>query len=242
MILNRILIALAVVFLFSPVANADLSKGILDDGEFNLATSGTVTSNSGWQTGIDVVNRPDGVNWAMQFETSAEARSDGAPGDGGGFWFRPFEGRQSAGNPLAEGTLSQSVAAGSNNDFVLSVDWAREADFQATVWTVTFSKSGLGGTDSLTFDLLAATGAVGNFDEILSSQGGPNVFDLRLNGIVATDTLEVFVEMRGGEDNGGSANQSGYLDNFNLRAVPEPTSTGILMLSTLGLIGFRRRR
>ena len=232
---NAVARGVVAFLLCAGVAFAGESQGLLEDGEFNLPTPSTDVTNSAW---VLDANSPDGIDLSTRFQFSGFSRSDGAGGDGGGVWYRSFEGNQGgSGEPLAESTLTQSIAAPSSGDYILSVDWAREVNFTAETWGVSLSSSS---GDSVSVDLLTATSvADGNFNQILS-QGGPNVADLVLNGINAGDSLTVTATMTGGMDVGGS--QSAFLDNFNLRLVPEPNGLAITLAGVVGLLGVYRRR
>ncbi|MEM8946216.1 MAG: PEP-CTERM sorting domain-containing protein [Planctomycetota bacterium] len=227
-----------VAMAYTGLAFAAPSQGLLDDGEFNDPDSSSDVTNSDW---VLTTNSPDGVDLASRFQFSGFSRSDGAAGSGSGLWYRSFEGNQGGtGEPLAQSTLTQSIAAPADGDYVMTVDWAREGNFTAASWDVSLSSSGTGGTD--TVDLLNASGNIDfNFNQLLTTFGGPNVATLTLSGVTAGDTLTVTASMVDGADSQIPGGQSAFIDNFNLRLIPEPTSVALLSIA-LGAIVVRRRR
>ena len=225
------------LFVYASSVQAAPSQGLLDDGEFNDPTPSTDVTNSDW---VLTTNSPDTVDLASRFQFSGFSRSDGAGGTGSGLWLRAFEGNQGGGgDPLAQSNLTQSIVAPNSGEYTLSVDWARETNFTAASWDVTLSSSGTGGSDSV--DLLNAVGNIGNFNQILVANGGPNVANLSLSGVTAGDTLTVTMSMVDGQDALMNP-QSAFIDNFNLQFVPEPGSLALAGSGLLWMFGVRRRR
>lgn len=203
------------------IIGTQASANLLDDGSFDLATTGTQTSNSNW---VLSVNFPDGINPSAQFQQSSFASNDsGAPETG--VWFKSFEGTQGDGDAFADATLSQSIVVGPAGDYTLSFDAKRELHFTAGTWSVTLDSSE-SGTDSI--NLLVAA----------PNDGTWQTYQLTLFGVAAGETLVVSAQMLTGENALGGNPQSAFVDNFVL--VPEPTSLALLGLG--GLILARRRR
>ncbi len=226
-------IALAII-LTPAVASANL----LDDGSFDDATSGSQTSGSDWTL---TVNFPDGLNPAARFQTgfgNAENNSTQSPGTGNGVWFRPFEGAQAANDPLAQATISQSIVAPASGDYGLDFLAAIEGIVLADEFSVTLSSSGSGG--SATVDLLTAGMASGNIGGAASATLGGTPFVLQLFGVTAGDILTVSGDMVNGSDRLENP-QSGFLDAFNLKQIPEPTSVLLLAMAAASF-AIRQRR
>ena len=79
------------------IISTQASANLLDDGSFDLAATGTQTSNSNW---VLSVNFPDNVNPSAQFEQSSFASNDlGSPETG--VWFKSYEGTQGDGDAFA---------------------------------------------------------------------------------------------------------------------------------------------
>jgi hypothetical protein len=205
------------------VCAASAQASLLDDGSFDLATTGTQTSNSAW---VLTANFPDPVtptDASVQFQDAPWASNDPGPPEHG-VWLRSFTGKP--GGPLAQADLVQSVVV-AGGDFSLSFDARRELNFLARGWSVDLSSSGTGGSDSI--DLLATA----------PNDGSWNTYNLALSGVSAGDTLTVRATMVDGMD--ALANpQSAMWDNFVL--VPEPTALVGAGIGLLGLLILRRRR
>ena len=222
------------------------AQNLLDDGDLDLATSGTQTSNSDW---VLTVNFPDTVNPAARFQTGfGNANNTGAggtqaPGTGTGVWFRAFEGDQgNSGEPLADATLTQDVTAPVSGDYRLDFVAGIEGipNFTVTDFSVSLSSDGTGGTSSL--DIIANSGSIidGNIGGAASNNKGGTPFSIKLFGVTAGDTLTVTGQMLGGEDSLVNP-QSGFLDEFSLISVPEPTSALMAVFAALGFVARRRR-
>jgi hypothetical protein len=214
---------------------------LITDGNLSLATSGSLTSNSPWQL---IANTPDGTNLAAQFQTGfANAQNTGVggpepPGTGTGVWFRSFEGDQGgSGEPLAQATLTQSVIAPANGDYILDFVAGRETNFMARVFAVTLSTP----SQSTTVNLLTAAIPDGNLGGAASGNPGGTPFSLTLTGVSAGELLTVTGVMLDGMDSQIPGGQSGFLDGFSLRTVPEPVSASLLGLGMIGLLALRRR-
>jgi len=114
----------SVLFLLMAIGTPS-GANLLDDGSFDLAASGTQTSNSAW---VLTVNFPDQTNPAAQFEEESFASNDpGAPEKG--VWFRSFEGSQNTDDLFAQATLTQTVVVASGGDYTLTFDAKRELIF-----------------------------------------------------------------------------------------------------------------
>lgn len=210
-------------------ANANL----LDDGDFDLATSGSITSNSDWSL---VSNVPNDVDFSAQFQVGGFARSDGAAGSGAGIWYRSFAGSPTQGG---DSELTQTVAAPESGDYLLTFEAARETNFTADEWLVSLSSDGTGGSGVV--DLLAAAIPEGNFNQVQVVNGGPGAaaFSIRVDGVTAGDMLTVTTSMVNGVDAGVNP-QSAFIDRFSLTTIPEPTSALIALFGMFGLAGHRR--
>lgn len=226
--LTRFSAAMIAAALAPVVANANL----LDDGDFDLATSGTITSNSAWSLVSDV---PNGVDFAAQFQVGGFARSDGALGSGAGIWYRSFTGSTSDG---ADSDLTQTVAAPESSDYLLTFEAARETNFTADEWNVSLTSDGTGGSGVI--DLLAAAIPEGNFNQVQVVNGGPGAaaFSIRINGVTAGDMLTVNASMVNGVDAGANP-QSAFIDRFSLTTIPEPATA---LIALFGLAGAAARR
>lgn len=215
---------------------------LLVDGNFSLATTGSLTSNSPWQL---IANMPDGTNRGAQFQTGfANAQNTGvggpeAPGTGTGIWFRSFEGNQGgSGEPLVQSIVTQSVVAPANGDYTLDFVAGREVNFTADAFIVMLST--LGQSDAV--DLLTAAIPDGNLGGAASPNPGGTPFSLALTGVTAGDLITVTGGIINGRDSQIPGGQSAFLDGFSLNFVPEPVSASLLSIAFVGLLGLRRRR
>ncbi|MCI0332779.1 MAG: PQQ-dependent sugar dehydrogenase [Planctomycetes bacterium] len=118
--------------LFSPT-----SQNLINDGSFELATSGSQTSNSNWV----MTAQSDGVEPAAQFQTATWAASSGSKG----VWFKGFRGN--AGNPV-DASVSQVVTATVSGDYTLLFDAKVEEFFPDVIggFRVTITSDGTGGS------------------------------------------------------------------------------------------------
>jgi glucose/arabinose dehydrogenase len=118
------------------------SQNLINDGSFELATSGTQTSNSNWV----MAAQSDGEA-AAQFQAATWAASSGTKG----VWFKGFRG--SAVSPL-DASVSQIVTATTSGDYTLTFDAKVEENFASVIggFRVTITSNGTGG--SRTIDLL----------------------------------------------------------------------------------------
>ena len=219
------------------IAATQAQASLLADGEFDLATSGTLTSGSAWSL---IANMPDGASAAAQFQTgfaNANNSSVGgtqAPGVGTGLWLRSFEGNQgNSGEALAQAVLTQSVFAPANGSYTLDFVAGRETNFNARVFGVTLST----GNQSSTVDLLTAVIPDGNLGGAASSNPGGTPFSITLNGVTAGELLTVTAVMIDGADAQIPGGQSAFLDDFVL--IPEPASLALMGLGGLAIL--RRR-
>ena len=95
----------------------------MNDGSFELATSGTQTSNSNWV----MTAQSDGVEPAAQFQTATWAASSGNKG----VWFKGFRG--SPGESAWTRSVSQVVTATTSGDYTLTFDAKVEANFASVI-------------------------------------------------------------------------------------------------------------
>ena len=116
------------------------SQNLMSDGSFELATSGTQTSNSSWV----MTAQSDGVEPAAQFQTATWAASSGNKG----VWFKGFRG--SAANPV-DARVSQVVTATTAGDYTLHFDAKVEANFASVAagFRVTITSDGTGGSQTI---------------------------------------------------------------------------------------------
>lgn len=201
---------------------------LLIDGNFDNGTSGTQVSGSPW---VLSANLPDGVNNGAQFQTGfANAQNTGAggpqaPGTGTGIWFRTFEGNQGgSGEALVDASLTQTIVAPRDGDYVLDFVAGREVNFTAQEYSVTLSSSG--GQAAGTIDLLTQVIPDGNLGGGASPNQGGTPFSVQVLGVNTGDILTVTARVGGGADSQIPGGQSGFLDSFSL--VPEPTSAALL--------------
>lgn len=241
--MRRLTFVFSVLVAVAMLAASQAGANLLDDGAFDLATSGSTTSNSDWSL---VINLPDGTNRAAQFQTGfANANNTGvggtqAPGTGAGVWFRAFEGNQGgSGEPLAQATLTQSLVAPANSEYRLDFVAGRETFFTAQEFSVTLASDG--GAGSTTVDLLTAAIPTGNLGGAASTNPGGTPFSLTLSGVAAGDLLTVTGVMVDGVD-ALTNPQSAYLDSFVLTAVPEPSTVALTLLGAVGGLALVRRR
>jgi glucose/arabinose dehydrogenase len=116
------------------------SQSLINDGSFELATSGTQTSGSDWVMNAEF----DGIEPAAQFQTAPWSASDGNTG----VWFKGFRG--SAGNPV-DASVSQVVTATVSGEYTLTFDAKVEEFFPDVIggFRVTISSDGTGGTQTI---------------------------------------------------------------------------------------------
>ena len=233
---NKFIITVLLTVGLAGITHASL----LSDGNFSLATSGSLTSNSDWSL---TANSPDGNDLGAQFQTGfANAQNTGAggteaPGTGTGIWFRSFEGNQGgSGEVPALGTIIQSVTAPADGDYTLNFVAGREVNFTAAVFDVSLSA----GAQSTSVNLLTAAIPDGNLGGAASGNAGGTPFSLTLSGVTAGETILVEGRMRVGVDSQIPGGQSAFLDGFSL--VPEPGSLSLLGLGVMSILGLRRRR
>ncbi|MCA9292232.1 MAG: hypothetical protein KDA20_00280 [Phycisphaerales bacterium] len=217
---------------------------LLDDGNFSMATSGGLSSNSAWSL---TANTPDGFNLGAQFQTGfANAQNTGVggtepPGTGTGIWFRSFEGNQGgSGEPLAQASLTQSVMAPANGDYTLMFAAGRETNFIAGQWFVSLSSNGIG-SPSVLVDLLTAAIPDGNLGGAASGNPGGTLFSITLPGVSVGDTLTVTAVMVNGQDSQIPGGQSGFLDSFALVPAPGALALPSVAFLVAGCRGRRRR-
>jgi len=119
------------------------SQNLISDGSFELAASGTQTSNSNWV----MMTQNDGIEPSAMFVTAPWAASSGNKG----VWFKGFRGN--AGNPV-DASVSQVVTATVSGNYTLSFDAKVEQFFPDVIggFRVTVTSDGTGG--SRTIDLL----------------------------------------------------------------------------------------
>jgi glucose/arabinose dehydrogenase len=119
------------------------NQSLMNDGSFELAVSGTQSSNSNWV----MTAESDGVEPAAQFQTAPWAASSGNKG----VWFKGFWGNEA--NPV-DARVSQVVTATASGDYTLTFDAKVEANFAAAIggFRVTITSDGTGGTQIM--DLL----------------------------------------------------------------------------------------
>ncbi|QDT67807.1 hypothetical protein MalM25_07130 [Planctomycetes bacterium MalM25] len=230
------LAALAALFVAQSV-----HASLLVDGNFSLATTGSLTSNSPWSL---IANMPDGSSRAAQFQTGfANAQNTGvggpeAPGTGTGVWFRSFEGNQGgSGEPLAEAVITQSIIAPNDGDYTLEFVAGREVNFIARVFEVALLTS----SQSSSVDLLTAAIPDGNLGGAASGNPGGTPFSLSLSGVSAGELVTVTAVMLDGRDSQIPGGQSGFLDGFVLTVVPEPTAASLCGLGLAALVVRNRR-
>lgn len=216
---------------------------LLDDGNFSMATSGGLISNSAWTL---TANTPDGNNLGAQFQSgfaNAQNTSVGGTepaGTGAGIWFRSFEGDQGgSGEPLAQAMLSQSIMAPVNGDYTLMFVAGRETNFIAGEWFVSLSSNGMG-SPSVVVDLLAAAIPDGNLGGAASGNPGGTPFSITLVGVSAGQTLTVTAMMVDGQDSQIPGGQSAFLDSFSL-VIPSPGGLALASMAAL-VVGCRGRR
>ncbi len=120
-----------------------INQNIIADGSFELATSGTQTSNSNWT----MTAQSDGFEPAAQFQSATWAASSGNTG----VWFKGFTG--STVSPV-DAQVTQIVTAPMSGDYQLTFMAKVEANFASVIdsFRVTISSDGTGG--SQTVDLL----------------------------------------------------------------------------------------
>jgi hypothetical protein len=219
------LLMFAAVFSLAAFA-ATAQANLLDDGSFELSTSGSQISNSAWTVTTSDANDPTegGI-----FTDGAWAVKDGARG----FWYQSFQGDPNG--AAVDLDLAQGVLAPLSGDYILTFWSAREPNVAATSILASLSSSGTGGTDSL--ELLTAT-----YDDGLNFADGPGTqFSLFLTGVTAGDLLTVSTAMVGGVNSTVNP-QSLMVDSYDLIFIPEPTSIALAGLGLLGAFSMRRKR
>ncbi len=119
------------------------NQNLMNDGGFELAASGTQTSNSSWV----MTAQSDGVEPVAQFQSATWAASAGNKG----VWFKGFRG--TVANPV-DAHVTQVVTASASGDYTLRFDAKVEANFAsvAGAFRITITSDGTGG--SQTIDLL----------------------------------------------------------------------------------------
>lgn len=113
-----------------------INQNLISDGSFELATSGTQTSNSNWS----MTAQTDGVEPAAQFQNATWAAGAGNTG----VWFKGFRG--SVANPV-DAQVTQTVVAPLSGDYKLTFMAKVEANFASAIdgFRVTLSSAGTGG-------------------------------------------------------------------------------------------------
>lgn len=204
------------------------AANLLDDPSFELATSGTTTSNSAWEL---VANMPDGVGLSAQFQDAPWA-SNPEGVDGVGVWFKAFEGEQADGDDVANAGFDQVVVGGSGF-YDLTFYAKKEANFTAGAMFVAI-QTDMG--DQVLFSLLDAS--VPNDGDFYQY----GIFDFFASP--GTTEITVGALMLVGVDADVNP-QSLFLDDFSLTqqapSVPEP-STWLLTAAGLAFLVLRRRR
>src|SRR5262245_20766693 len=116
------------------------NQSLMNDGGFELATSGTQSSNCNWV----MTAQSDGVGPAAQFQSATWAASAGSKG----VWFKGFRG--SAGNPV-DARVSQVVTAPISGDYTLRFDAKVEANFASVVgaFRITITSDGTGAPQTI---------------------------------------------------------------------------------------------
>jgi len=166
----------------------------IDDGSFELAFTGTQTSNSAWVMTTEF----DGTGESAVFQTAPWASSNGTTG----VWFQGFKG--TAATPV-DAQVTQVVTVTDPGDYTLTFDAKVEENFASVVggFNVTITSDGTGGSD--TIDLLAA-----------APDFGFNSYTLNLTGVTAGDNLTIVAEMIDAAGDNTGALRSSMVDKFAL--------------------------
>lgn len=234
--------AAAAALLLVSASAAHGAHNLLDDGSFQLATSGGLVSNSAWTLTADFPDPNSPTDEAAQFQGGFADAQNGTSTAGTGIWFKSFLGVRGGNTsiPTANADITQSLLAPSGGKYRLAFVAGREANFTAGAFEVELSSSGTGGSASI--DLLTAPMILGNIGGATSPALGGNPFSLALDGVSAGDTLTVTGRMVDGQDFNAPGGQSAFLDSFVLTAVPEPAGGALAALGMLGVGWAGRRR
>jgi len=244
--MRKILTALAFVSALGLAASNARAQNLLANGDLDMTYQQEIVPGfflpkpAVWENiGTRTITGP------YEDEMSSEPWAGPAPtpvttnGSDGGDWavfFKPFSGNATDGP--ATGTLQQAVAGSAGTSYKLS-GWAG-AEANALMTNAEFAIDFLGGGGGL-----LSSSSLSLLPTLFVPNGQPfNYKQYTVTGVAPAGTafVRARASMIGALGNPQGGGQAFVIDDFTLRAVPEPTTLGMLGLGLMGLQIVRRRK
>ena len=220
-----------------PVHAAGLATNLLANPGFELVD----TTTAGVYSGVKILNWVDGSSTGFAYNYG-QAYDFGGPLAGGGTYY--FTSNQSGGtntDVTSPGVISQSVdvSTGATATAIAS----GSATFSLSAFFTSYAnptRPALTDGDIGNIQVAFRNAANGDIGSIVLSDPNPLLGwkQASTSGLVPVGTAKLFVSLYGTPVTFGP---DGYLDNLDLRIVPEPSTVILVGLGGLAVLALRRR-